>query len=251
MKTIIPCYECGDQQKTPPALFFADYYDEHIIKAKCPMDHAVVAIVQNPKFEILLETGSDSLIVGQTLQASAAFSSARERAFEFATQVLLRKLGVSREQYQVMFKHMTNQSERQFGAFLATYLAVTNRPFNPNNEIPTFRNNVIHKGKVPYPDAAHSFCSSVFNEIRNLCETLRSECKEQITEIITQQNAELVTKLGAQTRIATIALNSIYSIISDPAPDNFDSALEKYKTWKHQLSEEYLLKLMAAMRHSF
>ncbi|MBX9400368.1 hypothetical protein K4L06_03530 [Lysobacter sp. BMK333-48F3] len=243
MKTIVPCPTCGESEDTP-TLFFADYYDDHTIRAQCPLGHPVVAIVQNPKFETLLETGSDSLVLGQTLQASAAFSSARERAFEFATQVLLRRLGISRDVYRAMFKDMSSQSERQLGAFLTAHLAVTKTAFTLNQSIPKFRNNVIHKGKIPPPDEALSFCSSVFDEIRLVCEVLRAHCREQIGAVILEKNSDRVRDLKGSTRIATVSLFSIYSITSDPTPDSFESALEKYREWKQLFSENSVSSLM-------
>lgn len=248
MKTVVPCLECGSQQNSPPALFFADYYDDQTIQTQCPRGHLVVAIVQNPKFETLLETGSDSLILGQTLQASAAFSSARERAFEFATQVLLRKLGVSREQYQAMFKDMANQSERQLGAFLIAHLAITQTPFRLDQLIVQFRNNVIHKGKIPPPDEALSFCSLVFDEVRQVCKILRQHCGEQIGQVILEQNSARVKELNTRSAVATISLNAIYSIVSDVStPENFEDILANYKMWKQQFSEDSVLAAMNAI----
>ncbi|WP_141233290.1 hypothetical protein [Lysobacter antibioticus] len=249
MKTIIPCLTCGGSGGAP-TLFFADYYDDHTIRTSCPNGHPVVAIVQNPKFETLLETGSDSLILGQTLQASAAFSSARERALEFATQVLLRKLGISRGDYQAMFKDMSNQSERQLGAFLTAHLAVTKTAFTLNHSIPKFRNNVIHKGKIPPPDEALSFCSSVFDEIRLACEALRAHCREQISAVILEQNSERVRDLKGTPGIVTASLNAIYSIISDPTPDSFESALGNYREWKQQFTEKNISALMDFLQNN-
>jgi hypothetical protein len=248
MRTVIACHECGVQQNGPPEIFFADYYDEHTIKTQCPSGHTVIAIVQNPKFETLLETGSDSLILGQTLQACAAFSTARERAFEFATQVLLRKLGVSREQFQAMFKDMANQSERQLGAFLATHLAATKSPFTPNKNISTFRNEVIHKGKIPRPENALSFCSIVFDEIHQLGETLRLHCKDQIGQVILEQNSLRVKKVAEHTSIATVVINAVYSIVADSNPRSFEEALAKYRTWKDEFSEQHIREIMKMAR---
>lgn len=68
---------------------FVPYYEDRIAPIKCSRGHESLLIIQNQKFEVLLESGANALSAGFTLEAAATFSTALERFFEFASKVML------------------------------------------------------------------------------------------------------------------------------------------------------------------
>jgi hypothetical protein len=122
---------------------------------KCSAGHKIAFLVQNTKFEMLLESGATALLEGFTLEACSGFYSALERFYEFALRVICHARGMCDENgnlsevFAKTFAGMSRQSERQLGAFMLLHAMEFDEPYVPPSNLVAFRNNVIHKGEIP------------------------------------------------------------------------------------------------------
>lgn len=172
MKILVMCMQCFAEQGQPSTeLFLADYFDEGIAHIRCAAGHETAVLVQNPKFEVLMQSGATALLQGFTYEACASFSAALERFYEFALRVFCKAQSVTNDLYSTMFKGMKNQSERQLGAFMLVYALEFSKPYNVNDikvgnkNLSEFRNNIVHKGYIPKLEEAHDYCSRVYEII--------------------------------------------------------------------------------------
>ena len=153
MRILIQCPECRRAASRDTKEYFVERdpgsgaYIHH-----CENGHAFSAILKNPLHEVLFESGVTALLMGFNREALASFHVALERYYELATDIMIRHLGVSDEaQITAMWKH-AHLSEREFGAFVSTYLAAFKRSFGYSKELKSLterRNSVIHAGMVP------------------------------------------------------------------------------------------------------
>jgi hypothetical protein len=149
------------------------YYEDRVAYLICSDGHKTAFVVPSLKFEALMESGVNALDEDFTLEACASFSTALERVYEFGVKVMLTHQNVENTNYEIMFKEMARQSERQLGAFLAMYITEFKVPYIFNKEIPSFRNSIIHKGLIPCPEKATNFCSIVYREISLIVDQLK------------------------------------------------------------------------------
>ena len=78
----------------------------------------------------------------------AGIVASLERFLEFYS-VILTKQGVSSEEMEKNWKLVSNQSERQLGAFFFIYLIENETSIHLSNKHVSFRNKVIHKAYIP------------------------------------------------------------------------------------------------------
>jgi hypothetical protein len=190
---------------------YVPYYDDMIVHFECSRGHKNFSVIDGQKFEVLLESGAAALHSGFTLEAAATFSTALERFFEFCTKAMLVHKGMDMALFDEMFKEMARQSERQFGAFMALHALVMGIPFVPNKDIAPFRNSVIHKGKIPTPEDAQTFCCNVHSEIFRTANLLRQNCQEAINTVMAEDLRIRKAKLPDRSGTMKL-LNGIYSI---------------------------------------
>src|SRR5690606_23860589 len=109
-------------------------------------------------FQLLFQVGIHALVDGYPREAVADFTAALERFYEFYFRVVCRIKGINKDAERATWSRVANQSERQLGLFLGSYLAVNGAPgptlSRTNVE---FRNGVVHKGKIPAREEASGF----------------------------------------------------------------------------------------------
>jgi hypothetical protein len=172
MQIFAMCMECQKELGHPSfEPFLLSYYEDRQAEIECSRRHKSVLLLQSQKFEVLLESGANALAAGFTLEAAASFYSGLERFYEFCLKVISVSRDMSPAVYEQMFKVMANQSERQLGAFLALHALEFGSAYVPNKKIVEFRNSAIHKGLIPSPEEATSFCEKVYCEIFSLTES--------------------------------------------------------------------------------
>jgi hypothetical protein len=208
--------------------FSAPYYDERIANIRCSRGHSGVVVLQNQKFEVLLDSGANALLEGFTLEAAATFSAALERFLEFAAKVMLHHLGMKESTYSAMFSEMARQSERQIGCFLALHALVHDEPFTPNKTIAQRRNSVIHKGQIPTPEEVDEFCKAVYSEILRVLVLLRRVCQASIHAVVTADLRARTAKLPTGMQAATAVELGLLSLASAENKPTFEEALKAY-----------------------
>lgn len=236
MEIFASCIECM-QTKGMPLLksFSAPYFDDRISIVECDAGHKMAIVLKAQKFELLLESGANALIAGFTLEASASFSAALERFFEFSNKVVLTHLKMSEAIYDEMFKAMSRQSERQTGAFLILHALVFGLAYKPNAKVTEFRNAVIHKGTIPTPEKAKEFCELVYAEVLNTSSFLKKHCSAAIGTVLERDFESRVSTIPEGARIHGAKKSAIFSIVDENNKESFAKALENYEKFNATL----------------
>jgi len=178
--------------------------DEAIYRFTCPSGHESAHLLGNPKFEILFEMGLLAFNDGYTREAVATFAAAFEEFMRvFVTMVLAKhKLAVDPSFPDLVpFWKSVNRSEPQTGAFVALYFVEKGSvPEYPDQKSTQFRNDVIHKGRIPkagevagYAQKILSFILPIYREYQSstvwlLATTLESRTRERNTADVTVTN---------------------------------------------------------------
>ena len=224
------CMECHKELGHPSfEPFLVPYFEERILEFTCSRGHKNVQVIQSQKFEALLESGANALLSGFTLEASASFSAALERLYEFAFKVLIIDSGIKKDIYEEMFKVMARQSERQLGGFLAMHLIKFGTPYIPKNSISEFRNSVIHKGFIPKTKEAEDFCSKVYHEIFEITEKLESKFPEALQKTLLADLEERFQKIDPKISKSTGTGCLFFSLSRKDKKNKFHNALESFK----------------------
>ncbi len=227
MQVFAMCMECQKELGHPTfEPFIVPYYDDRIAFVECSRGHKSAFIIQNPKFEVLLESGVNALTAGFTMEAAASFSAALERFYEFCVNVLSMHREMTRTTYDQMFKVMARQSERQLGAFLLLYALEFGTAYTPDCKIIEFRNSVIHKGAIPNPEEAKDFCGKVCQEIRALYEKLEQNCSAAINDTLLHDLSIRSSGLPKGSPRASADAIMFFKIVR--TKNTFDEALEEY-----------------------
>ena len=225
MQLFAHCSVCSsDPENSRHRCFFVPYYEDRLCFINCEKGHRSAIILQRQKFEILMESGTNALIAGFTLEAVGGFAAALERFYEFSVRVLFHSKNVPWATYEAMFRGMARQSERQLGAFMAVHALILHRPYSQDTNIAKFRNSVIHKGEIPTPEQAESFCALIYDEVRNLTLTLQAACRESLQAVVMRDISERKTVIPKDVQTWTGGQSTIFSVFYDPIPQSFAEA---------------------------
>ena len=150
------CTECikesiknGDEYVEDFMVPISGAQDSPIYDVHCKKGHKTKALLRNEKFEILFDLGLNGLADGYHREAILSFTGSLERFYEFFLKITARDK-YSKEAYDIAWKSIKNQSERQLGAYIFAYLHQTGEPpqMLSDNDF-HFRNKVVHKGYIP------------------------------------------------------------------------------------------------------
>lgn len=194
MKISITCMKCAIDRSylAEPKYFYQEITEEGVFDFVCNNGHRSIVVLQQQKFEILSYMGVFSIEKEMYRDAISSFASCLERLYEFYFKVSARKSGVLPQEISATWKHMSSQSERQYGAFMATYLLLNQRPPNILQRKQTeLRNDVIHKGRLPTREQTIQFGQAVLECAFPLLDTLRSDpFNVFLWEIVSESNNE-------------------------------------------------------------
>ena len=152
VETFSTCMQCQAENGIPNFSSFAmvQIPDDGVIEATCHLGHRTIIVIQQTKFELLSEMAIKAIADGYFRDAVASFAGSLERLHEFFVRATLHKNAVPNSEVSLSWKAMANQSERQLGAFIASYAQETKQSPRLLPQTQTeFRNKVIHKGKFP------------------------------------------------------------------------------------------------------
>ncbi|WP_414502310.1 hypothetical protein [Zymobacter sp. IVIA_5232.4 C2] len=188
MKLSIPCMECLKELGHPTLEFeILELCDDGRYEICCSRGHKSVTILQQQKFEILFDIGANAILDGYYREAVSSFTSSLERFYEFCLKVLCEKRGIKKDIFSKVWKKVSSQSERQLGAFIFLWTSEFGEDCQllSNSDV-SFRNSVIHKGKIPTKGEAVNYGNKVLSLIRLHILQLRSTCEGQIDNIVSQ-----------------------------------------------------------------
>jgi len=160
VKIHITCTKCSSDDfliKGEPYLTYSkvcSVSDSGIYKFECPNGHQTVTVLRTPKHEVLYTIGVNALSDGYFRESISSFSASLERYYEFALRVIARSKDIKSDKFQQVWKLISKQSERQFGAFAIAYLlefglSYTSVSQNHIDKMTKLRNDVVHQGKIP------------------------------------------------------------------------------------------------------
>lgn len=233
----VPCPECV--KKNGFKANFVQYKllnDTGILEFYCSEGHKNNVIVQNFDFEILFGMALESMCDEYYRDAVFNFASALERCREFAIELICYEKKISVEDYKKFWKIMTNQSERQLGAFVALFLLRFGVTYKTSDEMTRIRNGVIHKGSFVSLDDAKNYGDYVLDEIQKIIGVLVLNIdKKTFLDFTLQKLKE--KKVTTGTGICTTINLGIFSFRT--ATDKELEIESKLKEYSKAHSEEY------------
>lgn len=242
MKIFISCMKCLEQFGVPNLNFMeTEICDNGIYKTTCNKGHETVTFLQQDKFEVLFDMGAMALIDGYPREAVSSFAASLERFYEFCIKVFLLKRKISMEKFNDTWKLVSNQSERQLGAFYFLYLDILgNTPKSIDKKQIEFRNKVIHKGYIPKYEEVTKYADCLLNYMYKILKELKCFCNEEIQEVTSNKLMNMSKEFIKDGQITTsISTMSIATIINLVASDECFGKVE-FKEALESMKERYL-----------
>lgn len=255
MKLRINCMQCFQEQGQPSLDFQpVEIRDDGLYSSTCNNGHTTLTVIQEQKFEVLFDFGVMALIDGYPREAVTSIAASLERFYEFYVFTTCLKHGIDLAEYQKTWKHVSSQSERQFGAYLFAYLLDHNGGEAPviDNEKPEltgiskkntktwkeFRNAVVHKGYIPSVSETIEYGNIVYLHINELISDLKERSKEYIQKATFHHIARANQAANGQV-VSTMSIPTLVSLVrGEEAPETFAKALEsiaEYRKWLHHV----------------
>ncbi len=185
MKLRINCPKCiGSGEQT---VVKVEPTNDGRFEATCSAGHHFKTTVGYHDFQILFEIGVNAIHDGYYREAVGSIAASYERFLEFFIRIVAKKSEIEASAIDDAWKAVGKQSERQLGAFVFLYLTSFKEApkLLPNSRV-TFRNEVIHKGKIPdrancikYGDAVQQ---SILSVLRKLWATHQREVISSIND---------------------------------------------------------------------
>ena len=186
MKVPVYCSTCNKIGEETEAKFFeAEYNDLCIYSYECHLGHKTNFSI-GIKFQTLVHISISALKDGYYREAVASATSALERFYELIIKIFLKKAEIDYDIFETTWKKVENLSERQIGAFYFLYLEHI-------KEVPqefkgtSFRNKVVHKGKIPTKVEAEKYVKEVYDYIMNIKIKIKDKFKKFIEEVIEEE----------------------------------------------------------------
>ena len=214
MRLLIPCMKCLQVFGRPSnELARVEFRDDGRYELTCPFVHETTTIVQQQKFEILFDIGAHAILDGYYREAISSIASSLERFYEFAIRVFLEQSSKSDDLFQSCWRTVSSQSERQLGAFIFLWASnVGSAPKLLSDKQTAFRNNVIHKGKIPTKEEAIKYGNSVLEALRPKMLIIQNTFAEEVQKIVFYHLRDSRAGADEKKPISTICSPTIVSL---------------------------------------
>lgn len=236
MKLPLTCMQCMIKNGKPSEeLALIEFRDDGRYEFTCVNGHRTTTILQQQKFEILFDIGAHAILDGYYREAVSSFTSSLEQFYEFFVKVVLLNRKVNLENLEMTWKQIAKQSERQMGAFVITYLSEFGQaPIVLSNSKIQFRNDVIHRGKIPTRQQALEYGQAVLVVVSPHLRQLRDECPEGMQTATFQHIKACRTDEDQARRVSTMSMATILSWSIGEGRDEplLEKALSALKTWR-------------------
>lgn len=168
----------------------------------CNQGHTRTSVLQQDRFQLLFQIGIHAIVDGYPREAVADFASSLERFFEFFYRFYCRLRTIPDGVSDANWASVRRQSERQLGLYIGCYLEVfENAAPVLNTHWSGFRNDVIHKGKIPTVDEAIEFGEVV----AALLKPTMSEMQTKHHEILLHMDFERIAKASEGAPASTMS----------------------------------------------
>jgi hypothetical protein len=214
VRLLVPCMQCFQEFGRPTEEFtHVEFRDDGRYEIKCSFGHTTTTVLQQQKFEVLFDIGAYAILDGYYREAISSFSSSLERFYEFALRVLLENASKSDELFQSCWKSVTRQSERQVGAFVFLWASNFGKPPELlSNTHVAFRNEVIHKGKIPTRAEANRYGNSVLDVLRPKMLALKERFPEEVSKVTFYHLRDCRSDSDDGNDVSTMGISTIVSL---------------------------------------
>jgi hypothetical protein len=241
MKIFTVCAECMREDIANADTGFVEVNNDGVYRFKCSKGHLSFNAVQEQVFEILFEYGCHAMLDGYYREAISSFTSALERFYEFYIKLVCIKNDIKKNHRSKVWKKVSNQSERQLGAFI--FLWTTEFKETPillkDGDI-KFRNDVIHKGKIPTQEDAEKYGQSVLNLFNNYLPKIKHSYSDEISIAVREHIVEVNNKIPEGSSRSGSSQSTIISLNSEIDLDKtFNERLENVRYWHRQYKKTF------------
>lgn len=219
MRLPLICMKCFDEAGKPDHCCYpAILQDNGLYEVTCRKGHKTATCLQQQKFELLFELAANAILDSYYREAVTSFTSAAERFYEFYLRVSAAKQGLSHDILSKAWGKISAQSERQYGAYVFLY-TVENHSLPPllsNNHI-QFRNDVVHKGKIPSREETIAYGNAVLDVISPVLTQLKTRDHEHVMTIVqqhirsTREGLREVLNVSFMSMPTTISISAAHS----------------------------------------
>lgn len=219
MRLLVPCMQCFQEFGKPTEeLSHVEFRDDGRYEIKCSFGHETATVLQQQKFEVLFDIGAYAILDGYYREAISSFTSSLERFYEFSLRVFLENDSKSDELFQNCWKKVANQSERQLGAFIFLWASKFNETpeLLPNSQI-SFRNDVIHKGKIPTRTEAIRYGNAILDVLRPKILAIRDKFPEEVSKVTFYHLRDCRSDVDDGKLVSTMGISTIVSLTSGEA----------------------------------
>lgn len=214
MKLSIVCAQCmqEDLPNTRPTAV-VEFRDDGRYEVTCPKGHKSITLLQQQKFEVLFDIGAYAVTDGYYREAVSSFTSSLERFYEFFIRASLYSKGLADDILATTWKHVSNQSERQLGAFIFLYTSEFGRPPSLlSNRLTEFRNEVIHKGKIPNRAEAVRYGQAVLDVVRPILVETKKALPDAVQRTVVHHLMRSRDKTDDGLSVTTMFVPTILSL---------------------------------------
>lgn len=255
MKLRINCMQCFQEQGHPSFEFQpVEIRDDGLYESTCTKGHTTLTVIQEQKFEVLFDFGAMALIDGYPREAVTSIAASLERFYEFYVTVTCLKYDMNIADFKAAWKHIAAQSERQFGAYIFSYLIDhqgekppvidINKPalggLSKGNTLnwKEFRNAVVHKGYIPSISETLAYGNIVYLHLNNLINDLKERSSEFIQKA-TFYHLDRAHEAANGKVVSTMSIPTLISLTRAEKPaESFEKSLEsiiEYRKWLHHV----------------
>ncbi len=219
MRLAMCCHQCAfGGEVSPGALYpvFIEVRDDGRYEFTCQKGHASVVVLQQQKFEVLFQIGAYAILDGYYREAVASFTSSMERFYEFFIKAKLLQDERPENVIDAGWKLVSSQSERQLGAFIFLYLQTFgHEPTLLSTSKVSFRNDVIHKGKIPSRAEALAYGQAVLEVVRPIIDEMKNKFPEGLQTATFAHLMKTIPKPEAG-QVSTMSVPTIVSLTVPP-----------------------------------
>lgn len=238
--------KCFEENGKPSDEFvLAELRDDGLYEITCNEGHTTLTLLQEQKFEILFDSGALALLDGYPREAIASIAASLERLLEFYIKIICLKNDIDMENFDKAWKEVSNQSERQYGAFHFLYLIENKKPLEkslskikPDSQTKTwsnFRNDVIHKGYIPSYNEAFTYIDMIYRFMVSIIEVLKNNYAHLVQKTVFD-HIKKIRKPKKGEQIATMTISTLINLASaEKQEKDFEKALERLKKSKKWL----------------
>jgi hypothetical protein len=192
----------------------------------CEKGHRGSVVLQQQKFEVLFEIGANALEDGYFREAVSSFAASLERFYEFFIRASFYQRGVTSSEFDKAWAVLKHQSERQLGAYVMTYTAAVGEPPPMlSNARTAFRNDVVHKGRIPSREEAISYGQAVLDVLRPALLEASSKLPDGVAQTVMDHLRDAYASIEEGQGNATMCAATIVSL-SAGKDDHHQPSLE-------------------------